>query len=281
MISGTRYQLRLEMNRQLGLATDIARGQAEISSGKRVLAPSDDPAAAARISDIARVQANETTWRTNLDRAYALSQSADDVLATVVTRYDRANELMLSASNATLSDENRRSVALELTSIAQEIATLRDTRDSRAELLFASGEALGIPVGRDLVINAVSTRGAVFDSVAAPGGTTDLVGIIASAAAAVASNNPTAIAASLAAVTAGSDHAVAARGEQGARGGRIDAIVERLENSKIGLAEERSSLESANIIEVVAQLQAKQLSLEAAQAAFARINRSNLFDLIR
>lgn len=281
MISGTRYQLRLEMNRQLGLAADIARGQARISGGKRILAPSDDPAAAARISDIARSQANEATWRTNLDRAYALSQSADDVLETVVTRYDRANELMLSASNGTLSDENRRAVALELASIAEEIATLRDTRDSRGELLFPTGTPLGIPVGPDLTVNAVNGRAAVFDAVAVAGGTADLVSIIANAAAAVSSNDPAAIAASLAQVTAGSNHAVAARGEQGARGSRIDAIEERLATSRIGLKEERSALEDTDVIETVAELQAKQLSLEAAQAAFARINRSNLFDLIR
>lgn len=280
MISGTRYQLRLEMNRQLGLAADIARGQAEISSGKRILAPSDDPAAAARISDIARTQANEATWRTNLDRAYALSQSADDVLASVVNGYDRAGELMLAASNATLSAENRRAIALELASIAEEIATLRDTRDSRGELLFSAGAALGIPVGPDLAITAVNSRAVVFDSVTVTAGTSDLVAIIRNAAAAVGSNDPAAIAAALAEVTAGASHAVAARGEQGARGSRIDAIAERLESSRIGLSEERSSLESADIMEVIARLQAKQVSLEAAQAAFARINRSNLFDLI-
>jgi flagellar hook-associated protein 3 FlgL len=33
-------------------------------------------------------------------------------------------------------------------------------------------------------------------------------------------------------------------------------------------------------MEVVARLQSRQLSLEAAQATFARINRSTLFDLL-
>lgn len=280
MISGTRYQLRLETNRQLKLAEQIARGQAEISTGKRVIAPSDDPAAAARISDIARTQANEATWRTNVSRAFALSESADDVLATIVTAYDRANELMLAASNGTLSGENRQAIALELASIADEVATLRDTRDSRGELLFAAGTPLGIPVGPDLTLTAVAGRTAVFDTVTVAAGTSDLVTILRAAAGAVAANDLPAITAALRNVAAGSSHVVAARGEQGARGARIDAVAERLQTSKLALKEERSGLEDADVIEVVADIQAKQLSLEAAQAAFARINRQNLFDLI-
>lgn len=281
MISGTRYQLRLEMNRQLKLASEIARGQAEISSRKRILAPSDDPAASARISEIARAQANEATWRTNLDRAFALSQGADSVLGTLKSAMDRAKELMLSASTGTMSAENRQSIALELDSIVAEVSTLRDTRDSRGELLFPDGPAPAIPVGPSLTIAATGSRGPIFDSVTTSAGTADLVGILAAAAASVRSGAPAAMAASRAAVDAGVNHVIAARGEQGARGSRIDALIERAETSAMGLVEERSALEDTNIIEAVTKLQARELALEAAQAAFARINRSNLFDLIR
>lgn len=281
MISGTRYQLRLEMNRQLRLASQIARDQAEISSGKRVLAPSDDPGAAARISDIARAQANEATWRTNLDRAYALSQGADTALAALNGTLDRARELVIAASNGTLSAENREAIALELDSIAEEVGVLRDARDSRGELLFPDGPAIAIPVGPDLTIAAVPGRAGLFDTVTVPSGTASLTGIVSAAAAAVRGGEPAAIAAALSDVGAAVDHAIAERGQQGARGSRIDALVERAETTRLGLAEERKALESADIIEVVTRLQARELSLEAAQAAFARINRSNLFDLIR
>ena len=86
MISGTRYQLRLETNRQLRLAGEIARAQAEISTGKKILAPSDDPAASARISDIGRSQANQKTWRSNLDKAMAIYAQADGVLKSLGNR---------------------------------------------------------------------------------------------------------------------------------------------------------------------------------------------------
>jgi len=52
-------------------------------------------------------------------------------------------------------------------------------------------------------------------------------------------------------------------------------IVETLD-----LSDRRSSLEDTDLTEVLARVQANLLSLEAAQASFARINRQTLFDLI-
>jgi flagellar hook-associated protein 3 FlgL len=282
MISGTRYQMRLEVNRQLRLAGEIARAQAEISSRKRILAPSDDPAAAARVSDIARTQANQATWKTNLERAAALAASADNVLETLATRMDRAAELMIQARSSTVSADNRRAIAAELASIAEEVAVLRDTRDSRGEPLFSTAtDALRIPVGPELEISAVGTRSALFDGVATAGGPADLVAILTAAASAVAASDLPAIGVSLDAVNAGVAHVAAARGEQGARGARIDALLERQAETAIVLAEERSGLEDADIMDVVARLQSRELSLQAAQAVFAKINQNSLFDLLR
>jgi flagellar hook-associated protein 3 FlgL len=281
MISGTRYQLQREVNRQLRLATDVARAQAEISSGKRILAPSDDPVGAARIAEINRAEANQTTWRVNLDNAAALASTAEGVLDAAKTAFERVNELMLAVSNGTLSAENRQAAALEIESIAEEIAVLRDTRDSRGNPLFpAAAQAIRIPVGADLDIAAVGTREGVFDTVVTPSGTTSLTGILASAIAAVRSNDPAAIAAALGQTNAAASHVIAAHADQGSRGARIDSLSDRLGRLGVGLEEERAAVEGADIMEVVARLQSKQLSLEAAQATFARINRSTLFDLL-
>ncbi|HZG46968.1 MAG TPA: flagellin, partial [Allosphingosinicella sp.] len=275
------YQLQREVNQQLRLATEVARAQAEISSTKRILAPSDDPVGAARVSDIARAQANQEIWRTNLDSADALASNAEGVLAALTSAFDRANQLMLSASNGTQSPENRNAIALELESIAEEVAALRETRDSRGGLLFPTAAAsLRLPVGPDLSIAAVGTREGVFETVATSGGARSLHAILASAAAAVRSNDPAAIATALAETNAGSAHVIAAHSEQGSRGARIDTLRDRIASSAIALKEERANIEGADIMEVVARLQSKQLSLEAAQATFARINRSTLFDLL-
>jgi flagellar hook-associated protein 3 FlgL len=285
MISGTRYRLTLEINRQLSLARDIERAQTEISTGKRVQAPSDDPVGAARISEIAKAQAAATAWKANLDLAYALAARADSTLASVGADVARAHELMLAGANGTMSAENRATVALELRALADDIASLRDTRDARGDLLFPSGQVLEMPVNIGVSITATDTREAVFESVPVTSGPTDLVAIIRAAADALVEPNPAlrsaAITASVDALAASSRHVAAVRGQQGARANRIDNMVERLAESGLQLDEERSAIESADVTAVVARLQSRQLTLEAAQAVFSRVNQSTLFDVLR
>lgn len=282
MITGTRYQLTREVNRQMLLASEIARAQAEISAGgKRILAPSDDPVGAARVADITRTQTNTATWKGNLNAAAALSSNAEGVLDSMVSAFDRVNELMLGASNGTLSAENRLAAALEIESIAAEIATLRDTQDSRGAPLFApAAQSIAIPVGENLDLSAVASREAVFNLTTAAG-TFSLTGILGDAVTALRANDPAAIAASLAMTNKASSRTIANHAEQGARGARIDALADRLVTNEIGLKEERSSIEDANLNELLATISAKKLSLDAAQAVFARVNSSTLFDLLR
>lgn len=280
MISGTRYQLRLETNRQLRLAGEIARAQAEVSTGKKILAPSDDPVAAARISDIGRSQANQKTWRANLDKAMAIYAQADGVLKSLGTTFTRAAELMVQGSNRILSPEDRNAIALELQSLSEHVASLRGTRDSRGELLFPDGVPTRIPVAADFELTAVADRGAVFDNVATPSGTNDLVKMLSDAALAIQGGSAAPIATMMDEVNAAVVHIASVHAEHGSRGNRIDDMIEQSESVKLVMEEERKGLESADIAEVIARLQSKELSLEAAQAAFARIHRSNLFDLI-
>lgn len=279
MISGTRYRLTLEINRQLELAQQIAHAQAQISTGKRLQAPSDDPVAAARIAQLGITQTDQAAWSGNLANAAALSASADTTLGTVENALQRAHELMVSAANGTLSGEDRTTIALELRSIAEEISTLQVSRDSRGNDLFPAAAAVRIPVGNGLTLAAVGTRDEVFlvDTGAGP---RNMAAIVADAADALDANDPAAIGQSLDDVNAAVSHAAIEHGKQGARGNRIDQLSEGLAERDLQLKEERSGLEDTDVTAVVARLQAKQLTLEAAQAVFARVNRNTLFDLL-
>jgi flagellar hook-associated protein 3 FlgL len=285
MISGTRYRLTLEINRQMQLARDIERAQVEISTGKRIQTASDDPLGAARVSDIARAQANEATWARNLQTAAATASRADTTLSSIAALMQRANELIIAGANETLSDENRATIALELRSLAAEMESLKSTPDQRGDLLFPAGAALALPVARGVTIAPTLTREAVFETVPVASGPSELGAILVAAADALETANPTdrklAIQQSIEAIKAGNQHVAEARGEQGARANRIDSMLERYEAWSIQLEEERSRIESADIVEVVARLQARQLTLQAAQAAFVRINQNSLFDLLR
>jgi flagellar hook-associated protein 3 FlgL len=284
MISGTRYRLTTEINRQTRLAAEIAHAHAQISTGKRLLAPSDDPVAAAQISVLGRTQAEEATWSRNLDVAGALAARSDTALTSVARGLDRANELMIAAATGTLSAENRATLAAELKGIALDLAGLADSRDARGEMLFRT-DALEIPVYDGGTVTPVASRAALFESVSTAAGIRDIASILADAAAAIVepvdSVRKAATDTSLTEVGAALAHIAAARGDQGVRASRIDALQERLAESKLQLEEQRSKLESTDITEAVTRLEAKDLSLKATQAVFARINQTSLFDILR
>jgi flagellar hook-associated protein 3 FlgL len=285
MISGTRYRLDQEIGRQLALSRDIAKAQTQLSTQKRIQSPSEDPVAAARISAIGRAQANEAAWKSNLDLAASLADRADTALAAVGTAFARATELMTQGATGTLSDQDRATIALELRSIADELNALKGGKDARGNALFMAGYSLRIPVQSGGQLIAVGTREDVFESVATAGGPKDLAAIVADAATALEITNPVtrkaAVATSVDEVAAAVTHVATQRGEQGALANRVDQLLERQADTGLQLTEERSGLEDTDVQAVIARLSSQQLSLQAAQAVFARINENTLFDILR
>ncbi|MDP8911958.1 MAG: flagellin-like protein [Pseudomonadota bacterium] len=279
MISGTRFRLDLEITRQSRLAKEIARAQAEIATGKRILAPSDDAAGFARVSELERAEGKEATWLRNIDTASALAARSDTILTSAANSVDRAKELMLRAASGTLSASDRSIIANELRAIAEEITALRETRDPRGEPLFRTNGELEVPVSAGVRVAPVATRASIFDSPA------DIVAIVNAAAAAAEEADPATRAAatrtSLADLDEAIDQIASARQDQGVRAGRLDKLRDALKDSGLQLIEQRTAIEGADITEVIARIESKTLNLKAAQAIFARVNQTSLFDLIR
>jgi flagellar hook-associated protein 3 FlgL len=61
---------------------------------------------------------------------------------------------------------------------------------------------------------------------------------------------------------------------------RLDRLADSNETRNVDLAAERTGLEKTDLTTAIATLNAQQLTLEAAQSAFARINRRSLIDLL-
>ena len=285
MISGTRHRLTVEINRQAELGRELARVQSQLSAGKRIQAPSDDPTAAAQISEMARAQAKEAAWIRNLDAAEALSERADTTLKGVGEDLDRVLVLLTNGANGTASAANREVIAKEIDSIADAIEAAARARDPRGEELFGTGPALEIPVFAGGTIVPVGRRADVFGNVPTAGGPRDLVAIVRGAAAAIRQPDDTlrraAMGASLDEMNKATEHLAAAHADQGVRAARIEALREQLRDSSLQLEEQKGVLEGTDYLEAVPRFEALKLTLEAAQAAFARISQKSLFDMIR
>ena len=285
MIGATRSSISAEITRQSGLAQEIAKAQVQVSTQKRLQAGSDDPAAAARIAAIRREQADRATWGANLNTTAATAGRVDATLGSVSSATQRAIEIVTQAANGTLSAADRRALATELSGIADDVGGYMAAKDSSGDPLFPTGPVTRVPVGDGVTLSATASAATVFGGIAlstrASGGgaaTGDLVSIFRAAAAAISSNDTGAISASLTNVNAAADHVAEQRGLLGVQAARIDAYKQRLDAGDAGLAAERSGLEDTDLSVTVAKLQSKLLTLEAAQATFAQLNKQTLFD---
>lgn len=274
MINAVGNRMTREIARQSKLSDQLDRIQQQISGGKKLLRASDDPVASRRIATIGRAQASATTWAANIKTASAQVSQADTALASVGNLLTRARELTLSASSATTNPADRASIAAELSAIADEIDGLAATRDSNGEPLFAA-TAKQVRFDADNSFAPVPSAGDVF----VVGGNGLSTGL-RDAAAAIAAGDATAMGAALTALDASIGHVADQRAAMGLSAGRLERIGDSLEARGITLADERSAVEDTDLSVAIAQLNAQNLTLEAAQAAFARINRQTLFDIL-
>ncbi len=275
MINATGNRMTMEIRRQSALAQQISDTQITVSTGRRIQRGSDDPVSAARVANIRQAQADNATWKSNLILAGSLAGQADGVLQNMASRMTRAQELIVAGSSGAVNASDRATIALELNGIADEIAGYALTTSALGTALFASRNAPEIRFSAHAAFAPVPSRTAVFEMDGI-----SLGQIVRDAAVAVSTGNMAARGQSLTAIQNAVGHVADVAADIGVRGARIDRLREALEQSHVEYSAERSQLEDTDLSEAIARLNAQTLTLEAAQSAFARINRRSLFDIL-
>lgn len=130
------------------LQSALDQTQRQISSGRRLLTPSDDPVAAGRALDLRESLSRLTQFDRNAGIAgnrLALEESsltsANDVL-------QRVRELALQANNDTQSDETRALIAIEIRDRLDFLVQIANQKDSSGSYLFSGNLSDVAPVTR-------------------------------------------------------------------------------------------------------------------------------------
>lgn len=119
------------------LNANLQQTQEQISTGKRVNRPSDDPVAAARILKLDQEVARIEQYQRNAGLAENRLNQEEATLSSVVDVIQRIRELTVQAGNATLSQNDRISIASELRQRLEQLSTLGNTRDASGEYIFS------------------------------------------------------------------------------------------------------------------------------------------------
>lgn len=119
--------------------------QLQVSSGKRIDSPADDPAGAADAASIRSSLARFDQFKSNQGHASYLLGLGESVLKGVVDGIQDAQEKLVAAGNGVLSDADRRTIATELEGVLGRLVGLANSSDGAGGYLFSGGMASSAP----------------------------------------------------------------------------------------------------------------------------------------
>jgi len=137
------------ISRLQDLNSSLNQTQEQISTGKRVNKPSDDPVAAARILKLDQELSRIETYQRNAGLAENRLQQEESTLAGSVDIIQRVRELTVQAGNGSLSANDRKSISSEIKERLGQLAQTANTRDASGEYLFSGFQGTTAAFAKD------------------------------------------------------------------------------------------------------------------------------------
>lgn len=261
-----------------GLRSRQAELTNQITSGQKILEPSDDPVAAAQLARLAAraqrtsdLQGTISTVRNDISLSERTLAEASGIMV-------RARELALSGANGSMSASDRAMLATEVDALREQLAATANTRGSRGFLLSGSqtstaafsssgvyqGDASEhqVEIAPDVVAK-VSVTGA--EAFTAAGGT-DAFATLAALSAALQANDSAGISGTLDAIEASRAQIVRVQAQAGLIMNRLDSADEALGLTALELSKSQSELGEIDPFAAISELTQLTTTLEQAIA---------------
>lgn len=291
--------------RMTSLSSSIDTLQGQLTSGKRILAASDDPVAFTRAAVLRRAETASDATQRGIDAATRRLNATDISLEGISNIVQRARELALQGSNGTLGEDDRGILATEVGELIEQFSGLAESRGSDGERLFGGaaadrpaygfdangvmvwqggGRAPIIDVGGGMVDSGIDGPQA-FGRTDATAGTQDLFATLTGLQIALGTADKTvrepAMAASLNQIDSHITRLATARATAGARLSRLETEGERIAKASLATQSDLTKLESLDMAEGIARLQRLITVLQAAQGSFIKTSNLSLWDQLR
>ncbi len=285
------------VNSMLDQQSALAKTQQQMSTGKRVLAPSDDPFAATRILELGRLIDTNTQYQRNTNAAQNRLSLEDSVLSQSGDLLQRIRELAVRANNSSLNANDRRSMAAEVRTSLNGLLQTANTKDSSGEYLFSGYKGATKPfndlgggkfsyagdqgrrilqIGPTRKIATSNTGDSVFMRVDnGAGGVSSMFSAVADFAANLDANTPSAT--TLTRLDSAINGLLDTRASVGARLNAIDSQKNMNSAFDLQLRQNRSSLQDLDYASAVSRFQRQTLALQASQQSFVKIQGLSLF----
>jgi flagellar hook-associated protein 3 FlgL len=269
----------------------MSNAELQVTTGKKVNKPSDDPAAAADIVRISSEQAADSQFTSNVNAATSRLTAANDALSGVQTMLNRIVQLAESGST---TGSNPQSSVPELQGLRDQMLSLANT-ESQGRYIFGgsmtttppyvkdpsgnviyqgNSTALSLQVGSQTTIQTQIPGNQIFS------GNIDIFATMSQLITAMQAGDSTAIAAQINQLQQFSDTVSTAQSQVGGYLNEASSQSNLLTTEGLAQATDLNNVQSADMAQAMTQLTLSQTNLQATLAVGARIAQLSLLDYL-
>ena len=292
------------------LQATLVKSQNQLATGKQVVRPSDEPNRVATIARLNSLQARHDNYMSNMGLIKARFGTEEGAVSNSVQVMYRVKELVVQASNDTISAADRLAIATELKGLREQLLSLANSKDTNGNYLFAgsrvakppfeapSSNPLEAPVyqgdqtrmevmigdQRSLPINRPGSE--VFVRVVRTDGNGQSQGVgffqaIDDLIAGVQTSTLADIQRGNGEVNQLLEGLTLAQADIGTDQAILEQQSDSTEDTLITLKLNLSDVQDLDYAKAIAQLNKQMMSLEAAQSSFTKVSQLSLFQYLR
>ncbi|SFK79475.1 flagellar hook-associated protein FlgL [Brevibacillus centrosporus] len=278
------------LNNSMGIMDKL---QEQLSSGRKVNRPSDDPVVAARGMLYRSSLMENSQYQRNATDAQSWLELSDDSLDESTNVLQRIRELLVQSGDASLADDSLKAMGEEIKQLKHQLGSIANATIG-GRYIFAGTDTLNAPYqGEDFVSTnnseirlevskqvyvPINVNGqSIFNKQDADGDNVFklLDAVVGKLAAGTPANDM------LGKMDFQMDNLMAERAALGARVNRIELVQERLATEEVNVCGLMSTNEDADIAEVITNLKTQENVHRSALGSGSRIIQPTLLDFLR
>jgi len=292
------------INKIGSLQNDQAKLQQQISTGKRISLPSDDPIASTQILKISHAQEVSASFTATRQTAQLKLNTLESSLTSVTNLLVSTQSTLIGAGNGSLSNQERVNIGTELNNSLQALIGLANTQDESGNFIYAgfntgsapfvanatgatytgdsSQQLLQVDVQRQMAVNASGDsvfQASGYDVFSTLSSLVTLLNTpITNAATQTAFNNG--ITSAIGNLQGSVDNVINVRAAIGSKLNEIDSLNTAGSDRDLQYSKSRSNLEDLDYASALSDLSKNQTIMEAAQKSFVETTKLSLFQYI-
>ena len=287
--------------------TKLTQSQAQMAQGKQIINASDSPNQAATIQRLKSILSRQESYQSSLNNVKARLQGEDTTMQSVSDLLVRAKEVAVQGANDTLSTGDKKTLAAEMQALRDQMLSLANTKDSNGSYLFAGSRVKeaafaetsnGSPIymgdqtrmnvrvseQQSIPVNRTGTDAFVPVSRLDKNGVTIGVGffqVMDNLIAGLNTANGNDIRRGIGELDTLQNGLSLAHAQVGTNLNMVDQQTMIIEDTTLNLKSTLSSIEDLDYASAITKMNQQMMSLEAAQASFAKVSQLNLFNYIK